>query len=622
MLLYGESGAGKSSLINAGLFPVAERAGFRPERLRVQPRAGEELVIERIPVTPDGSSFLRSSFAEQHDPSPRVVLSLPSFRERVGRLPGDVRPLLVFDQFEELVTLFEEAGPGASDVQQAVVRLLIDLIRDETLPLKLVFVFREDYLARVKELLADRPEVVDQSLRLMTPYSDVLYELIRGPFDNYPGHFRSELSPDLARKLQAAIDARNGHRPLNLTEVQTVCLRLWQADDPESLFEQRGVQGVLEDYLWDSLERFPEELRYGAIALLGQMVTASGTRNVISAEDLIERVRKEEGSDIPEERLERALEALEGETRLVRRERRRELSLYEIASEFLVPWIAQRREQLIRAQERARERRKLRRRIWQVLAAVILLAALGSGLWLYRSWLNDRPWATFEDLATGRVQELAGSQAFIGRNVPNYPQSDVDLGTRYVSRLHFWIRSDLRAIDLRSRNGTTVNGRFLQYGQATTLRDGDIVAFGGIGPFRITALRPSPLPFTAPSIKDRRPASGWASFLDGNARTVSELTGSRYFVAVRNGRVELHPEPPADAVGVIRRVGAGAVLAGDLSLQGQRNDYTYPIVRLADMRARDLFPCAPCPYVFFARDLPFQILMRNPAEGPSGQESG
>ena len=47
-MLYGDSGAGKSSLINAGLLPEATRLGFHPERLRVQPRSGEELVIERI----------------------------------------------------------------------------------------------------------------------------------------------------------------------------------------------------------------------------------------------------------------------------------------------------------------------------------------------------------------------------------------------------------------------------------------------------------------------------------------------------------------------------------------------------------------------------------------------
>src|SRR5215204_2575572 len=44
VMLYGGSGAGRSSLINAGLFPAAVQMGFQPERVRVQPRAGEELV--------------------------------------------------------------------------------------------------------------------------------------------------------------------------------------------------------------------------------------------------------------------------------------------------------------------------------------------------------------------------------------------------------------------------------------------------------------------------------------------------------------------------------------------------------------------------------------------------
>jgi hypothetical protein len=610
-------------LVNGGLFPLAEQAGFRPERLRVQPRHGEELVIERIPVSADGASFLSSSFAEEGDRSRRVVLSLQAFRDCIGRLPDVVRPLLVFDQFEELVTLFEEARSGdAVEIQRQVVRLLIELIRDETLPLKLMFVFREDYLARVKELLAERPEVVDQSLRLMTPYSDVLYNLIRGPFERYPGHFGSELSPALSHNLVAAIDARSGHGPLNLSEVQTVCLRLWQADDPESLFQRKGVQGVLEDYVWESLERFPDDLRYDAIALLGQLVTASGTRNVISAQDLIERVRLEEGDDISEERLEQALEALEGETRLVRRERRRDLSLYEITSEFLVPWIARRREELIRAQERVRERRKLRRRIQRVLVLLILLTLVGSSLWLYRSWLDNRPWATFGDLSTGRVHALTGAQAYIGRNTPNYPESEVDLRTRYVSRLHFWIRRDLNAIDLRSLNGTTVNGRYLEYGKATTLRDGDLVALGGIGPFRIQRLRPSPFPFLGSSAKDQAPASGWAILLDGTTRSTTELTGDHYFLAVRDGAMALSTRRQPDTLGEVRRVEGGAVVTGNLSLQAKQDDYTYRTFKLTNPGSRFLFPCSPCPYVFLADDLPFQVLIRNPPEGPSDPESG
>jgi hypothetical protein len=47
VMLYGDSGAGKSSLINAGLIAAARHKGFQPELIRVQPTPGQELVVER-----------------------------------------------------------------------------------------------------------------------------------------------------------------------------------------------------------------------------------------------------------------------------------------------------------------------------------------------------------------------------------------------------------------------------------------------------------------------------------------------------------------------------------------------------------------------------------------------
>src|SRR5712691_5202472 len=50
VLLYGDSGSGKSSLINAGLIPAALKENFIAHRLRVQPQLGKEIKIERIPI--------------------------------------------------------------------------------------------------------------------------------------------------------------------------------------------------------------------------------------------------------------------------------------------------------------------------------------------------------------------------------------------------------------------------------------------------------------------------------------------------------------------------------------------------------------------------------------------
>jgi hypothetical protein len=371
VMLYGDSGAGKSSLINAGLLHEAIRLGFSPERVRVQPRDGEELVLERIAVD-DGEDgrFLASQLAPGDDRSARIVLSVQEFAQRLRATCVSHRPLIVFDQFEEIVTLFEDAGAHAA--QQRIVDLLVALQR-EPLPIKFLFAFREDYLGKVKQLLAACPELVDQALRLAAPTAEALPAIIRGPFERYPGHFAREIGPDFAERVRTALAERFGAGDLSLSEVQTVCLRLWQSSEPEALLADRGVQGLLEDYLGEALDALPPDLRGAAIALLGQMVTSAGTRNVMSAEDLVSRVREEE--DIPAPLLEQALDRLESESRLVRRERRRDLYLYEVTSEFLLPWISRRRDEFRRVQVRRRYLRRLR--ILGTIAGGLLIVIAG-----------------------------------------------------------------------------------------------------------------------------------------------------------------------------------------------------------------------------------------------------
>ena len=373
--LYGDSGNGKSSLVNAGLLPQARRLGFEPVRVRVQPRAGEELVIEQIAISDDGNDVLPCVLVPDDDGSSRIVLSIAEFEERVRAASQEHRPLIVFDQFEEILTLFEDENAAAS--RHTLAEMIIRLLR-EPLPIKLLFAFREDYLGRVKQLLAARPELVDQALRLGPPSGDALETIIRGPFERFPGRFERELDQPLAQRLRAALAEHFGIGEVSLSEVQTVCLRLWQSPDPAALLTAKGVQGLLEDELGEALSAFPPALRAAAIALLSQMVTSAGTRNVISAEDLRQRVHDED-EQIPPRLLDEALDRLERDSKLVRRERRRDLYLYEITSEFLVPWISQRREELRLAHERQRERRRLRI-LGSIAGGLLIIAAVVAAL--------------------------------------------------------------------------------------------------------------------------------------------------------------------------------------------------------------------------------------------------
>ncbi|HVS80955.1 MAG TPA: hypothetical protein VHE60_04415 [Pyrinomonadaceae bacterium] len=402
VLLYGDSGTGKSSLINAGLIPEVRKENFIPNRLRVQPFAGREIKVERM-LESDGSQrvYLPSSFTPIAGDDYAVVepesfeLPLALFRQQLkqgrqtepklrhGELDAErdaaprklslPRPLLIFDQFEEFITLFEEVQRGdteakrleAAKVQRRIFVTLIKLIRNSALPVKLVFVFREDYFAKLNPLFEYCPELLDQAQRLLPPHLDTLPEIIRAPFANpqLRVHFLrpteksgSELSEAMAKRIAADLSQRSEGNLVNLSELQIVCLLLWRSPDPEERYEKRGVQGLLEDYGSDVFRHLQPELQDKVVALLATMLTTSNTRNIISEADLKLTAKSEKLS------IKQYYDVIDKlcSHQIVRRERHRNLYFYELASEYLVPWInklAADRE-LLRATRTAQEERR------------------------------------------------------------------------------------------------------------------------------------------------------------------------------------------------------------------------------------------------------------------------
>jgi hypothetical protein len=363
VLLYSGSGTGKSSLVNSGLIPLAIEEGYNPERIRVQPKKGEEIVIERLSERVDGKPpFLPSVFASD-ELQERVVLSVEQFLETLSQMPMPARPLLIFDQFEEWITLFEEGSSSQTAkevraVQEDILDAIVSLVNNSALPVKVLIVLREDYLAKLAPLFEQCPNLPDQYLRLTSLKADQVYQVIRRPFEKYPEKYSPGVSDCLAKKIQTEFEERVAGADIRLTEVQIVCHTLFetgkQGPDLDQLFvDEGGVQGILEKYLKRALESLKDNQQDPAVALLSRMVTSAGTRNVISEDDLINRVQLEDG--ILPELLGETLNSLETETKLVRRELRHKVYYYEIASEFLVGWISKKAKE----RERSREQKKL-----------------------------------------------------------------------------------------------------------------------------------------------------------------------------------------------------------------------------------------------------------------------
>jgi hypothetical protein len=342
VLLYGDSCAGKSSLLNARFVPDAIADGFLPERIRVQPKSGAEIVVDRIAVRERGNPpFLPSNLGNEEQP--RLVLSCEQLRERLSGTEVRGYPLLIFDQFEEFVTLFEIAPRSAeeraegAEAQARLVNLLAEFLVASHAPVKILFAFREDYFTKLQKLFARCRDLMDQSVRLLPPSVDELPLTIRGPFEKNPGMFANPLSAGVCEQLEAELRERSSGGLQNPTEGQIAGLMLWLAQDRENLLASRKVQGLLEDFLVQQLEALPLAERAPAVALLGCLVTDAGTRNIVSRSDLLDRVTESES--VTEEAVSTTLDALVEQTGLVRQEFRDRTAVYQIISEFLVPWI-------------------------------------------------------------------------------------------------------------------------------------------------------------------------------------------------------------------------------------------------------------------------------------------
>ena len=108
------------------------------------------------------------------------------------------------------------------------------------------------------------------------------------------------------------------------------------------------------------MNRLEQKFRKPAITALTFLVTSSGTRNIVSEDDLLANVVRDD--HLTELEAREVLKALSRTTRLVFRQTRGDSAFYEISSEFLIPWITEKRQ----ARERDAKLEKQREDEWRL----------------------------------------------------------------------------------------------------------------------------------------------------------------------------------------------------------------------------------------------------------------
>jgi hypothetical protein len=602
LVQFGKSGLGKTSLLQAGLFPRLRQKPFLPVMVRLN-IADDTFTLAVADSIQQACKTEGLQLTEDRKDGLWELLSTTT----VWRDDLLLTPVLVFDQFEEVFTLRDAAF--RADLA-AELGALASGIAPERLcsggagvpeqfaarpDVKVVISLREDYLGALQEFSAAIPSLFHERLRLELLTEKAAREGITGPAQlasaagaepYWAPHF--DFEPSALDSMIAYLKGSSGIiEPFQLQllcrhaeaiacargSTQNDLVQLTLADFSGS----KDFNSVLKNFYRDTLLKLDSSQRKRAEELCEEgLLNVSGHRLMLEEGQILRHFRITLNT----------LNTLSQE-RLVRREHRNESFFYEISHDRLSESILQ--------SKRFRLPKKVRRALWTtgIVAPVIVAGLL---FWAHSLWLETRPWGYIKNLATGSVHPATEDVVSLGRSTEGYFQNRINLKPNAVSRLHALISRDLKVLDMRSLVGTTVNGNFLPYGEAAPLKDGDILVLGGIAPFEFEITEYSSLPFWTPAAKRRPAPRGWGVVMDGKARAVHYLTDAEDFLTMdAGGRLQISTRDNGGALMTIKKIETELGWSLPVIVDRQDDtelwaamkdgDYTYVTCRLPSGRA-------------------------------------
>ncbi|NTU81203.1 MAG: hypothetical protein HGA45_17780 [Chloroflexales bacterium] len=339
VLCYSPSGAGKTSLIQAALIPALEEEQFNvlpTIRLTQQPAADTSAAPNR---------YLYSTLAsldQSLTPDELSVLALPDYLQRAV-LSTDPRELvLIFDQFEEVLTI----DPTDVAAKQAFFEQLGAVLKERRV--WALFAMREDHLAGLDPYLRPIPKRLQDRFRLDLLGTVGARAAVQGPARAQSVEFTDEAASALVDDLRRTrVQLPDGSTELALgpsvepVQLQVVCLRLWRrlfGDEPRPPAPPaitRDLLGTVGDVNEALAEYYSEQIERVAVATGVSERTIRGwfERRLITREGRRSQVLLEEGSSAGLANL-----AIAGllDAYLVRQEQRRGSIWYELAHDRLV----------------------------------------------------------------------------------------------------------------------------------------------------------------------------------------------------------------------------------------------------------------------------------------------
>ena len=315
LILHGESGTGKSSLIRAGLIPGLSSESY----VAVYVRALKE------PINEIKKELIRQLNRDERN----LQLPLAQFIQRETELLSKT-VVIVLDQFEEFFLRLPE------EVRREFIRELSACLETPQLDVKFLISLRDDFFAHLGEFEPEIPQIFTHQFQLNHLNESQALEAVVEP----PTRLGIEIDEEMVREkiLPELLSDEGVEAPL----LQIVCDALYQNANGEGRatidmrdFEAIGdVKGTLGRYLETKLRQFGTNQRE-AKEVLKALVTVQGTKQTCFIDDLLSRINSS-GLTITKEDLTKNYLDKFIRDRLVRVDEVDGRARYELSHEYLV----------------------------------------------------------------------------------------------------------------------------------------------------------------------------------------------------------------------------------------------------------------------------------------------
>ena len=208
VLIYGKSGAGKTSIFNAQVIPTLERYGFTvlPISRVYASIISDQLSSHISEYESDITNIYLFNALENlvSDVEPKLLKnkSLSEFLNeyfpiKQDKNNHDVPQILIFDQFEEFFNIFPRNWKEQrEDFFNHIGKALHDMTS-----LQIVFLIREDYLAQLEAYNNLLPEKFGPRFRLERLGKDSALLAIKGPLKNLPKDLIQNYKGDIDKEI-------------------------------------------------------------------------------------------------------------------------------------------------------------------------------------------------------------------------------------------------------------------------------------------------------------------------------------------------------------------------------------------------------------------------------------